>query len=239
MRCPFAVWRPLPENATADRIDPRIVILHTAVANVPSLYGFFANIHETLESTFFVASNGVIEQYMDTERQADANRDANDFAISVENQDNAANPIHPMTPEQLEANIRLFRWCSDVHPKIKRQRCDKWNGSGYGYHTMWGAPSHWTPYVKTCPAPSRIKQFEEIMIPALVTPSFEEDDEMLSGYDKSPEDVARATIRELCDVHWGKHAMSVEEQSALLKLWKDQGREAMMVKLLDDAQNKA
>lgn len=63
--------------------------------------------------------------------------------------------------------------------------------------------------------------------------------EMLAGYDKSNEDVARATIRELCDVHWGKHSMSGDEQSALLKLWKDQGREAMMIKLLDDAQNKA
>lgn len=171
MRCPFAVWKPLPENNTADRIDPRIVILHTAVANVTTLYGYFSRLDETLESTFFINNFGIIEQYMDTERQADANRYANDFAISVENQDNAANPIAPMTPAQLDANIRLFRWCSDVHPKIKRQRCDRWDGSGYGYHTMWGAPSMWTPVSKSCPSPARIKQFEEIMIPSLVAPA--------------------------------------------------------------------
>lgn len=177
-RCPFAVWRPLPENANADKIVPRVVILHTAVANVPSLFGFFAKLSETKESHFYVASNGVIEQYMDTERQADANREANDFAISVENQDNAANPIQPMTPEQLDANIRLFRWCSDVHPTIKRQRCEKWDGSGYGYHTMWGAPSRWTPVAgKTCPAPARIDQFNKIMIPALTSPGRESEKE--------------------------------------------------------------
>lgn len=64
------------------------------------------------------------------------------------------------------------------------------------------------------------------------------EDEMLVGFDKSPEDVARAKIREKCDIHWGKQKMSVTEQSELLKVWKDNGREAMMTKLLDDAQNK-
>lgn len=188
-KCPFAVWKPLPENKTADEIDPRIVILHTAVANVPSLFGFFGKVEETKESHFFISSQGVIEQYMDTERQADANRNANDFAISVENQDNAKNPIAPMSDKQLEANIKLFRWCSDVHPKIKRQRCDKWNGSGYGYHSMWGAPSQWTPVKgKTCPGSARIAQFEKIMIPALIAPysGDGEEDEMRTWFVRGP-----------------------------------------------------
>lgn len=67
----------------------------------------------------------------------------------------------------------------------------------------------------------------------------QEDDEMLAGYDKSPEDVARATIRELCDIHWGKGKMDGNEQTMLLAIWKDKGREAMMTSLLDNAQNKA
>lgn len=167
--CPFTEWRPLPENKTADHIDPRVAILHTAVSNARSLWSFFNSPGENLETHFYVRSDGTAEQYLDTDRQADGNRDANDFAVSVENQDNAASPIVPMTDAQLAMNIRIFSWLSDVHPKIKRQRCDRWDGSGYGYHTMWGAPSHWTPVVgKTCPSPSRIKQFEEIMIPTLL-----------------------------------------------------------------------
>lgn len=66
-----------------------------------------------------------------------------------------------------------------------------------------------------------------------------EDDDMISGYDKSPEDVARATIRELCDTHWGKHNMSADEQTFLLAIWKDKGREAMMVSVLDNKKNKS
>lgn len=170
-RCPFAIWKPLPENATADEIDPRVAILHTAVSQALSLYPYFVRPEITVETHFYTRFDGVIEQYMDTERQADGNRDANEFSVSLENQDNAVNPIAPMTEAQLRSDIKLFSWLSDVHPKIKRQRCDRWDGSGYGYHSMWGAPSHWTPVAgKTCPGAARIKQFEEIMLPALIVP---------------------------------------------------------------------
>lgn len=232
-KCPFAVWRPLPENATADAIDPRVVILHTAVANVPSLYGFFGQMSETKESHFFVASNGVIEQYMDTERQADANRYANRFAISVENQDNAKNPIVPMTPDQLDANIRLFRWCSDTHTKIKRQRCDRWDGSGYGYHTMWGAPSQWTPVEgKSCPAPERIRQFEEIMIPALTGAGRESEKEW-----PYMDDIAFA--RHMIVEYLGRTVKTQAEIDAHVYYIALHGRASFLTNLADSAESKA
>lgn len=240
-KCPFAIWRPLPENAYADLIDPRIVILHTAVSSASSLFPYFSRDDVKVETHFYVRSDGKIEQYLDTTRQADGNRDANDFAISVENQDNAKDPILPMTPNQLIANIDLFRWLSDVHPKIKRQRCDRWDGSGYGYHSMWGAPSRWTPSAgKTCPTPARIKQFNDVMIPVLTSPVplVQEDEDMLPGFDKSAEDVARATVRELCDTHWGKGIMNAEDQNFLVNIWKNSGREALMIRILDHSRNK-
>lgn len=66
-----------------------------------------------------------------------------------------------------------------------------------------------------------------------------EESDMIPGFDKSPEDVARATIRVLCDTHWGKGKMDANEQNMLLAIWKDKGREAMMTSLLDNAQNTA
>lgn len=64
-------------------------------------------------------------------------------------------------------------------------------------------------------------------------PISEENDEMLPGYDKSAEDVARATVRELCDKHWGYGKMNVNDQNWLVGEWAKLGRENMMTKLLD------
>lgn len=61
----------------------------------------------------------------------------------------------------------------------------------------------------------------------------EENDDMLTGFDKSPEDVARAYIREKCDQHWGYGKMLVKDQDWLLAVWRERGREGMMIQLLD------
>lgn len=60
-----------------------------------------------------------------------------------------------------------------------------------------------------------------------------EDDEMLAGFDKNQEDVARATIRELCDTHWGYNKMDVDDQNYLVGEWRKNGREKMMTLLLN------
>jgi hypothetical protein len=43
---------------------------------------------------------------------------------------------------------------------------------------MFGAPRHWTPKVKTCPGPDRIKQFNEIIVPWLEDRAPEEEPDM-------------------------------------------------------------
>lgn len=170
MRCPFATWRPIPENDTQPRITPRVAIVHSAAADTSSLWSWFARRDVTLEAHFFVKWDGTIEQYLDTEVRGDANRYANEFAVSIETEDDGKPDSQPWSDQQLAALTRLLNWLMEVHPRIQRQRCQAWNGSGIGYHTMWGAPSEWTPVKKSCPGAVRIRQFANVLLPALLNP---------------------------------------------------------------------
>ena len=53
------------------------------------------------------------------------------------------------------------------HHNVPFRKVQRWDGSGFGYHTQFGSPSHWTPKAKTCPGPDRIIQFNEILVPWL------------------------------------------------------------------------
>lgn len=157
--CPFATAKLLPESGTQPRITPRAVIMHSA-AGRGSLHRFFAR-SSSLESHFWVSERGVIEQYIDTGRRADANRNANGFAISIETESSPA-ATEPWTPAQLAAIVRLVRWCCDTHA-IPARQIPAWNSSGIGWHIQFGAPGPWTPVAKSCPGPARIRQ-----MPALI-----------------------------------------------------------------------
>lgn len=174
-RCPFAEQRILhPENEAQPRIAPRVAILHTAVdsPSASSLGPYFDSETVSLESTFFVKFDGTIEQYMDTEVRADANRYANTFAVSIETEDDG-DPSIPWTAAQLASIIRLLRWLNQVHPAIRLAKCDGPYGSGIGWHSMWGAPSAWTPYAgKTCPGAVRIEQINRVILPILAGGGF-------------------------------------------------------------------
>lgn len=179
--CPFAVVRLLPENETQPRIEPRVAILHSQGFDDDdgTLYDDFARAGNSLESTFFIRWDGTVEQYMDTEVRADANRYANPFAVSIETEDDGDPNRQPWSEPQQTAILRLLRWLNQVHPAIVLDRCDRWDGSGVGYHVMWGAPGPWTPVAKSCPGAARIRQFNDIIIPALragARPVIEEDD---------------------------------------------------------------
>lgn len=164
-RYPEATWRPLPENSTAKVIKPRLLILHTAVDSkaASSLYPYFER-GTDLESTFWLPWDGRFEQYMDTERQADANYKANPIAMSVETEDDG-DPSIPWSDKQVNAIVELCRWAHQTHG-IPLEKAKTWDGSGLGYHSQF--PDKWTPYKgKTCPGPVRIKQFNEVILPAL------------------------------------------------------------------------
>lgn len=166
--CEFATHKPLPENKTEPKIDPRIMIFHSAAVNVSSLYDAFNRDGNSIESHFFIKWDGEIEQYMDTNRQADANRYANDFAISVETEDDGDPNTQPWTDAQMVSKVRLFNWALQHHPRMERQECPAWDEPGFGYHTMWGSPSPWTPVAKSCPGHIRIKQYKEVLRPRLL-----------------------------------------------------------------------
>lgn len=164
-RCPFATQRLLPESGTQPHITPRVAILHSA-AGKGSLHGFFLN-SSNLESHFWVGEDGTIEQYIDTNVRADANLNANGYAISIETESTVA-ATERWNPVQAAAIVRLLEWICTEHPEVARRQVGAPAGSGIGWHIMFGAPGPWTPVHKSCPGPARIIQARDEIIPAIV-----------------------------------------------------------------------
>lgn len=165
---PRAVLKLLAENATQSAIVPTTAIVHTAVDHTgpTSLAGFFGQGSVKVESHFFVTNLGGVEQYMDTLVRADANRFANSYAISIETEDDG-DPSRPWNAAQLDALVDLLVWICETHD-IPRAKCSSPKSGGVGWHSMWGAPSAWTPSRgKTCPGPVRIDQIEADLLPRL------------------------------------------------------------------------
>lgn len=190
-RYPGARWRPLPENRTEPRITPTQVIVHSAVDHPgpTSLYGFFAREDVYVESHFFVKFDGTVEQYIDTERQADANRRANWRAISIETEDDGDPDNTPWSTAQVEAILEIILWAHEVHG-VPLEPCSTWDAPGIGFHSMFGAPSEWTPAAgKTCPGRIRIDQFWQVLIPSL----------------EGEETVTPETIDKIADAVWNRN----------------------------------
>jgi hypothetical protein len=162
---PGAVVRLKPHQQYEGPIAPRVVILHSICGGYkdPGLAGLanLLDVANPLESQFAVDADGTVYQLRDTEWHSDANLDANAFAISIETESSVA-ATEPWTPRQYAAIVDLVRWCCDTHD-IPKVRAAAWDGTGIGYHTMWGAPSHWTPVSKTCPGPARIAQVPQVI----------------------------------------------------------------------------
>lgn len=152
--CPFATHKIIPAGSSDPPIKARVVILHVAVSLAASLFEFFRDRSGGIESHFYITWTGKLEQYRDTGRQADANLDANDFAISIET---AGLGSGRWNKRQQRTIQRLLLWLHQVEG-IPLHVIQAWDGSGVGWHTMWGAPSHWTPVAKTCPGSGRIAQ---------------------------------------------------------------------------------
>lgn len=156
---PTALKKLIPPGKTDPRIKARVVILHVAESESSSLYGYFNGPSGGVESHFYIRRDGTVEQYRDTDWQADANVMANDFAISVETQGRAAGE---WTPEQLAAIKALLTWCNQTHG-IPLVKCPRWDGSGVGYHILF--EDQWDQRGASCPGPDRIKQFDNVLVP--------------------------------------------------------------------------
>lgn len=180
---PGATLRLLPENETQGRIVPRAIIAHSAGGG-GELYGWWMNDQSRgLESHFWIGWNGEIYQYMDTDRRADANGEANGFAISIETA-STTHASEPWTDAQVAALIRLCVWLCATHPGIATRLMEHPTDSGLAWHIQFGAPGPWTKARgKVCPGPARIAQFRDVIVPAVAaafdgppaTPPSEED----------------------------------------------------------------
>lgn len=177
----------LPEADRQPLIIPTQGILHSVVGD-PDPFGYFAKPEVVAESHLWIdqqpsaAHPSGLEQYVSLHRSADANRRANrrpdgTGAVSVETSDTRHPDSEPWSPFQLDAIVALMVWCADpdglvatflsvtgqVIAPIPLVRCPTSSAPGWGYHTMWGAPSDWTPVVKTCPGAARIAQFPAML----------------------------------------------------------------------------
>lgn len=170
VRAPFATWRPVP-GPNDPPIRPIGVILHVDAGNAYSLYNWWLSPESGgIESHFHIAKDGYVEQYRDTEQEADANYKGNSFIrngervgfISVETQGFASGE---WTAAQLARIRQILTWAHDTHG-IPLIVVPSPYDPGIGYHVMWGAPGDWTPAVgKTCPGPKRIDQFYHDIVP--------------------------------------------------------------------------
>lgn len=167
---PKAIQKPIKPGPTDPRITPRVLIFHVAVSEAPSLHDYFNGPSGGVESHFYVRRDGTVEQYRDTAWQADANTDANGFALSVETQGMEAGE---WTPQQVAALKALTLWCHQTHG-IPLTKCATWDGSGVGYHTLF--PGRWDKRGASCPGPDRIRQFNNVIVPWLAAPQPAEDD---------------------------------------------------------------
>ena len=172
--CPFAVHELLPENNSQNRITPTTVICHRAVSSAKDLYGYWNSPGIVLESHFYISEDGTIYQYMDTNVRADANVDANAFAVSIETWDGGNTPDDwGWNAKQLYSLKRLIKWVCDTHG-IKKAPAQTWNGGGIGGHNWFPYP--WADGPRGCPGTERNRQLREDIIPAVASGNIEEED---------------------------------------------------------------
>ena len=189
----------LPEWNRQPRITPTTIIDHSIVGSALGAWFYFRD-STGIESHFIVrgarsgSADGHIWQLMDTGRQADANLNANAFAISIETEDNGDPDNFPWSRAQLASLRWLHAKLRAVHPTIPRRRCPSPRGGGLGYHSMWGAPSAWTPVAgkllaldTLVPTPDGLLALREIRVGATVFDERGEPCKVTATYDDLPE----------------------------------------------------
>jgi len=199
-------YKLLPEWQSQPRITPVLIIDHSIVGSALGAWWYF---HDStgIESHFIIrgrrsgSADGHIWQLMDTDRQADANRNANNKAISIETEDDGDPDTQPWTTAQLQSLIWLHNKLARVYATIRRREATDCDGPGLGYHSKLGAPSCWTPVAgKTCPGkPVRVRQWQRILLPAFLHP---EEDDFMALFDNVNE--FKAAVRAVVKDEVGK-----------------------------------
>lgn len=160
--CPFARWRPLPENWSQPGRSGRLVIFHEAVSRAQTLFDYFARGDIYVESHFYLDEHGGLDQYIDTDRTADANVSANPRGISIETWDNGGDIHGVWNDAQLATLKRLSAWLHEVHG-VPAQVPPGPYADGYGWHNLFWR--EWAGAYRDCPGPNRAAQVRNTIIP--------------------------------------------------------------------------
>ncbi|GAA5012501.1 N-acetylmuramoyl-L-alanine amidase [Actinopolymorpha pittospori] len=177
-RYPHADWDPIPETESQPRTKPWGVVLHTAVSNSKNIKNVWLG--SSVESHFYVAEDGNVLQYVDTERVAHCQMDGNYFSggkghISIETWDGAGRVwdgrdvkrLPRWNAAQIASFATLLAWLNKSHgvPLVKLPSVF---GRGIGWHAQYTGRDY--PRFNeshACPAPARIAQVEEVIAAAV------------------------------------------------------------------------
>lgn len=169
IKMPGVVWKPINRNYTKRaRARTDCVILHIAVTEASSLYGWFTNPNASASSHFYVRRDGTIEQYLGAEYISWANGAGNSRAITVETQGMGHGS---WTSQQVAALARICAFAkSRFGVTMALMPNSKPSSKGVGYHRLgcdpWrvaGGESWSKAYGKICPGGDRIEQVPGIV----------------------------------------------------------------------------
>ncbi len=168
---PAAIRKLITPGARDPRITPRLIVLHVSAGESSSLYPWFNGPSGGIESHFYVTYKGTVEQYRDTNWQADAQLGTAWDGISIETE-GLANGT--WTAAQLAALAQLLRWISQAHSIPLQLNTSEIRPSGIGWHAQY--PAWAGGDGRTCPGPNRIKQIPQLVATAAASTTPREDD---------------------------------------------------------------
>jgi hypothetical protein len=187
---PGARWRPVRNRTNAPLVDELGLVMHVQQGN-NSPFGWFDNPSADASSTWWIAKDGRLEQYVDPDTQyAWAQGNGNRRYCSCEFEGYVGEPL---TDAQLATAARLYEWGARTRG-WRYQLAERPGQKGFGWHGM-GAAAGWGH--PDCPGIIRRSQRSTILdraaaisrgrepLKAPANPTSTEDDDM------SAQDVAR------------------------------------------------
>lgn len=165
-----ATVKNIPPGKNDPQIIPAGVILHVEGSGVlTSLYNVFLN-RGGIESHFYITYDGKLEQYRDTEYEADAQNvnswvgpDGKTYGyISIETQGTCKDK---WTDKQLFTIMDTLLQLRRLH-NIPLQLLSAPRAKGVGYHAQF---PEFNPNNHACPCPSRIAQINTVLVPWMHT----------------------------------------------------------------------
>jgi N-acetylmuramoyl-L-alanine amidase len=175
-----ATWRPISVNIGGTISNNLGLILHHQAGN-GSLFNFFNRSSSQVSAHFWVSKNGLIEQYVDTNRVAWHGRSLNSRYVGVETEGCPTNPwAEPMTSAMVNSLARLYAEGREKHGWTNAL-ANADGQRGFGFHRMAVATG--------CPCDVRLNRRQEILNIAFRTqsppsplppePEFTGDDDMI------------------------------------------------------------